>query len=329
VVFFSNAEDHSEPSSVTRIEKGDLGGLLDALSGTLARPHEQHLAVIDLVAAEATELEEDWRTLCQWDPMLPPDASPPSDDAGSALIKAVGEALGRPQPLGWGLDPGVEAVTEEYSRVTGSIDVVIGQLVCLREALRRRIIGKVPESELTETQARVQMVIDRVMGVAAAHAASRLRQEAYVDVLTGLPNRRALERDLRRELARAERYGRRFTLVMADVDGLKQVNDERGHQVGDEMLRRVSQVLLDVLRVSDSAYRLGGDEFALLLPETGNDAAVRILERARNASEARFSWGTACYPDDGATTCEAVSDLADRRLYDSKRTRSASTANPG
>src|ERR687889_296761 len=88
------------------------------------------------------------------------------------------------------------------------------------------------------------------------------------DLLTGLANRRRFERQLEREVARTERYGRPFCLLLVDIDNFKEVNDTQGHDAGDEALRRVANVIQSGTRGIDTGARIGGDEFAVILPET-------------------------------------------------------------
>jgi diguanylate cyclase (GGDEF)-like protein len=144
--------------------------------------------------------------------------------------------------------------------------------------------------------------------------AGRLEQEALVDPLTGLLNRRALERDLRRERARATRYDRRFSLMVIDLDGLKKVNDTDGHLAGDLYLRALATALSDVLRSGDEAYRIGGDEFVVLLPETAEARAEVVAERVAESGAPPFSWGAATFGPDGEEP-ETLLSLADKRLY--------------
>src|SRR6266498_632747 len=95
---------------------------------------------------------------------------------------------------------------------------------------------------------------------------ARLEQAASTDKLTGLGNRRAFYEDLKREIARRSRSGAFFSLVMLDLDGLKEINDTLGHPAGDERIRAVAACLQATVRGSDGAYRTGGDEFMALLP---------------------------------------------------------------
>jgi len=113
----------------------------------------------------------------------------------------------------------------------------------------------------------------------------RISTLAVTDDLTGLANRRRFLQVLRAELHRARRYERPLTLLMVDVDGLKQTNDHYGHGAGDAILCGVAQNLSTSIRDTDLAARLGGDEFAVLLPETPREAALSIAERIRAAIE--------------------------------------------
>jgi diguanylate cyclase (GGDEF)-like protein len=304
-----SSPDEAMPTLAT-VRPGDLAALADALAlpGT---PVPIGPAAAEIVQAEVHELAEAWRQLCRWDPMLPTDNEPP---IASAVVAAVGAALARPQPLGWGPDPDVEKVAEVFAANVGSLDVAIGQLVCLREALWREVESRLPAPERDETHHRLTMVIDRAIGVVAGRARERLEHQALVDPLTVLLNRRALERDTRREVGRASRHRRQFTVVMLDVDGLKAVNDREGHGAGDRLLRAMATGLRDSMRTGDSAYRIGGDEFVLLLPETVESDVETIVARVRSAGAPPFSWGAATYPIDG----EALDTLlarADERMF--------------
>lgn len=314
VVFCLPDETAGGDPDVDCVDKADLPALLRALALS-PRSEERRLAVVELLLAESDEVEADWRELCRWDPMLPPDSQPP---IASAVIAGVAEALGRPQPLGWGADPEVEKVAEVFATAVGAIDVVIGQLVCLREVIRRRITTRVAPEELAETDDRLHMVIDRAITVAACHTAERLQEQAYTDALTGLMNRRALDRDLRREAGRAARYGRRFGLVVIDMDGLKAVNDTQGHQAGDEALRKLADAIHESLRSGDAAYRVGGDEFVVILPETDDAPFHAVIERIEIAGAPAFSWGAVAFPDDGEDLLFLL-DTADARLFEKRR----------
>jgi len=101
------------------------------------------------------------------------------------------------------------------------------------------------------------------------------------DALTGLHNRRYLERRLDEEIARARRYGHPLSCLFIDADHFKRVNDLYGHAAGDQALREISLRVKECLRASDVATRFGGEEFALLLPQTGAREAFSLAERIR------------------------------------------------
>ena len=151
---------------------------------------------------------------------------------------------------------------------------------------------------------------------------------ANVDVLTGLPNRRSFLDTAETEWDRFHRYKQPFSLLALDVDGLKQINDQFGHEIGDRAIRRVAEVCAFEKRASDVVARLGGDEFAILMPGTGEMAAHNFAERLSESISVK--------PWDTASTRLSVSigiaqanhemrdfaelmKLADERLYEAKR----------
>jgi len=118
----------------------------------------------------------------------------------------------------------------------------------------------------------------------------KLGADATVDFLTKIPNRRALEKRLFEELARFNRHGSIFSLVMFDVDCFKRINDTLGHLAGDRVLRAVAGILGEEKRETDYLARYGGEEFALVLPETFLDQAVLVAQKIRRRVEAsRFT----------------------------------------
>jgi diguanylate cyclase (GGDEF)-like protein len=110
----------------------------------------------------------------------------------------------------------------------------------------------------------------------------RRREVALVDALTHLRNHRAFQEDLLKEVERAARSGQPLTLALLDLQGLKRINDELGHEAGDDRLRAVAQALGTSARVSDAAYRLGGDVFALILPSTRAWGGFRAVQRVQS-----------------------------------------------
>jgi diguanylate cyclase (GGDEF)-like protein len=102
---------------------------------------------------------------------------------------------------------------------------------------------------------------------------------AALDALTGLYNRRSGEQRLAEEISRSQRHGGPLTILMLDLNGLKDVNDELGHAAGDELIKRFAERLNKAIRGSDLAVRLGGDEFLVLLPECKPEEVRHVLNR--------------------------------------------------
>lgn len=158
------------------------------------------------------------------------------------------------------------------------------------------------------------------------HSKALIEQAALNDVLTGLGNRRAFEQDLQIELARAEREDMPLTLLMADLDRLKQVNDQQGHAEGDRLIQTFARLLRETLRLEDRMYRIGGDEFAMLLPGVSrsecallNDRLSSLVEGLKQAGfpQSGASLGLAVFPED-AQDGQTLLRLADERMYSNK-----------
>jgi len=113
----------------------------------------------------------------------------------------------------------------------------------------------------------------------------RLLEMNMMDGLTGIYNRRFLEKRLIEEFDRHNRYARKFSIIMFDIDFFKKVNDTYGHQCGDFILKSVSAKIASIIRKSDSLARYGGEEFCCLLPETNINSATKLAERFRIAVE--------------------------------------------
>jgi diguanylate cyclase (GGDEF)-like protein len=155
------------------------------------------------------------------------------------------------------------------------------------------------------------------------NALDREHDMARQDTLTGLANRRAFYELGEIETERSRRYKRPFTALFIDLDNFKTVNDSKGHEVGDRLLKTVAEILHSRLRTTDICGRLGGDEFAVLLPETGKKSAAifaaelhsRLMEAMKNHDwPVTFSIGVATFH----TTPESLDELiekADALMY--------------
>jgi len=184
-------------------------------------------------------------------------------------------------------------------------------------------------------------LLERTVRYASEHARKlvKLRELATRDELTGLYNRREMDRLLQKEVSRCLRYGHPLSMVIIDIDNFKAINDTFGHIAGDNVLRSIAQLLTEKLRSIDSIARYGGDELALILPETSESGALLLAERMRMTVEVydfgavqpcvhstgvlsslspTISLGVAC-TDDGIHTPEGLFMAADRALYRAKR----------
>jgi diguanylate cyclase (GGDEF)-like protein/PAS domain S-box-containing protein len=162
-----------------------------------------------------------------------------------------------------------------------------------------------------------------------------LQELAARDDLTGLYNRREVNRLLVNEVARCRRHGHSLAFLLVDLDHFKQVNDNYGHAIGDEVLRNAAELLQDTVRSEDQAGRYGGEEFVLLLPETSPEGALHTAERLRQTMaettilatradgstvglNVSASIGLAIFPNDASNEEELI-EAADRALYHAKR----------
>lgn len=156
-----------------------------------------------------------------------------------------------------------------------------------------------------------------------------LKRQATTDPLTGLFNRRQYEMLFRREQERLRRYGARLSLCVLDLDHFKRINDQYGHDLGDQALKHVANLFVATLRHSDIVGRFGGEEFILLLPDTDLDSAMQVINRLRERlqkspldNEGQPITLTATFAvtevqvDD--TNIEDVIRRADKGLYDGK-----------
>ena len=178
------------------------------------------------------------------------------------------------------------------------------------------------EEQIRESVSQAAPVLANLRNLAVAEI------RAATDGLTGLPNKRAVTDALKRTVAQASTTQAPLALLLIDLDHFKQINDTRGHAMGDQVLANVGAVLRAVLRAQDFAGRNGGEEFAILLPDTEIADALAIAERIRTAIaeislpgtdvDVTASIGVASFPDH-ASTQDRLERLADAALYLAKR----------
>ncbi len=203
---------------------------------------------------------------------------------------------------------------------------------------RARIIGALELRDRRDRRPFTDADQQLAMGVAEAAAIAldnailfkRCQELSVSDDLTHLYNARYLKETLMRELKRARRYGSKVSLIFADLDGFKSVNDHHGHLTGSRTLMEVAQVLHGAVREIDIVSRYGGDEFTVVLPHTDCQGARIIAERVRVAIEGRVfmqgeglsvrltaSLGVSCFPE----PCRSAEELlrsADAAMYKAK-----------
>jgi len=161
----------------------------------------------------------------------------------------------------------------------------------------------------------------------------KLRILSITDALTGLYNQRYFHTSLSREIGRALRYKRPLSLICFDLDHFKSCNDQLGHLEGDNILRIVGKLLLDIVRKSDTAFRYGGDEFFILLPEAELQNAKQTAEKIRTRFNDLWPYSVAHKDMDlmpvtlsvgvaqleEKETAEALIKRADFAMYEAKR----------
>lgn len=159
-----------------------------------------------------------------------------------------------------------------------SLIILQGLLIsALVFALRsRRVTLDALHDERNQLEARVLQRTQELM-----EANTKLEQLATTDPLTGIGNRRRMTEQINRELDRGRRFGHPLSLLMADIDHFKNVNDQYGHEAGDRVIIAVAKALADGVRNIDMASRFGGEEFVLLMPETSIEVATSAAERLR------------------------------------------------
>jgi len=228
---------------------------------------------------------------------------------------------------------GPRAVTHAVLGAALALGAPVGLLV-LRALLAGRMSASWLRSEIAAdawTYGYVTastLVAFALFGLVLGRQAGRLYDLSSSDPLTRLYNRRALQGRLDEEFAHSVRYGSPLSVLLLDLDGLKQLNDRHGHRRGDEALERVAAAIRTGSRAADVTARWGGDEFAILAPNTGREEALRLAERIRALVTERtaalhavtVSGGVATVdPARGVATPDDLIRAADAALYEAKR----------
>lgn len=177
------------------------------------------------------------------------------------------------------------------------------------------------------------IVVSICLSNVAAH--EELRSLAFKDPLTGLVNRRAMERALKREIGRSKRYGSPLSVAFIDLDDFKKINDSLGHDSGDELLVHVADALVRMTRQSDVVSRFAGDEFVVILPQTSAEEAASLMGRigqhflehpltlGETPVRVAFSCGIAGPDHETGEDPASLLKKADELLYGDKQARKA------
>jgi two-component system, cell cycle response regulator len=183
-----------------------------------------------------------------------------------------------------------------------------------------------------EPERQLLQVLGNQLAVALANAKSvrRLEELATTDGLTGCLNKRAFLDELAKRIRAAERFGKKLSLIVTDIDHFKRVNDTYGHGVGDHVIKGLGEILRSLKRETDVVARFGGEEFCILCEETDAHGAMQLAERVREQLKARMfdtergrmsvtcSLGVAEFPSDASGDGQLF-DVADKALYAAKQ----------
>ncbi len=247
-------------------------------------------------------------------------------------------ALRRGKPH-WSTGSSAELVCDHLKNYLGTNDGLCVPMVAQGETIGVLQLQIATTSESKSSNENNQVVLQRIASSAAGQialsvASLRLREalkdQSIRDPLTGLYNRRFMQESLARELLRARRTNRPFTVMFIDIDHFKRFNDSFGHDAGDIVLQTFAKTLTNHFRGGDIICRYGGEEFALVLPDSSlkdserraNDLRVEVKKLSishRNTvlEPITFSVGLAAFPEHGSTA-EELFRVADKCLYDSK-----------
>jgi diguanylate cyclase (GGDEF)-like protein len=228
-------------------------------------------------------------------------------------------------------EPVIINKTSDNSTFIGSSGSYARSIACIPMKVYKDTIGVINVTNKHSTAGFTDQDVEMLRAVADQAAISiskaQLWEMAVNDSLTGLHVRRYFMTKLQDEILRTERYKKTLSIIMADLDKFKNINDTYGHTMGDRVLKSVGYFLRESIRDVDSIARYGGEEFIMFLPETSKEAAFILADRLRiGVSEIEMdkklpnitiSLGISTFPDDGKTLNELL-DKADAALYQAK-----------
>jgi diguanylate cyclase (GGDEF)-like protein len=249
-------------------------------------------------------------------------------DPTLACVWPEGTSLGDPLPLvGQALASGSIAIAPVDRPIAGNGSSTPSRRAAVPITAATGPFGVMVIDGVDEARdIRFLLTIADLVSAAVSHRehAQASAEEARIDPLTGLANKRAFHERLEQAVEKVEREGGDLSIIVFDLDDFKKINDREGHLVGDRVLHEVARVTLSTLRVGEDAFRLGGEEFAVLV-ESSKFGTEQVADRIRDALAAQrrseplpsMSAGIATFPEDGRTKDELL-HKADVALYAAK-----------
>jgi diguanylate cyclase (GGDEF)-like protein len=185
-------------------------------------------------------------------------------------------------------------IQRPYSENYETKSCIIAPLIC-----QTRVVGvlnltdRVDGGEFEGAEVSVMELFRQLVGASIGNVKlfEKTQKQAQTDGLTGMSNHRTFYETLEAELRRSQRYGGQLSIIMADIDNLKPINDNFGHRAGDLAIRQISRRIRACIRQIDIAARYGGDEFAIILPNTTLEDAIGVAERmVKMVSASPITW---------------------------------------
>jgi diguanylate cyclase (GGDEF)-like protein len=228
-------------------------------------------------------------------------------------------------------DPRQQTVYTKRENLRGMDSLLILPLVVREDAIGTLALAARRRDAFGDAVRPALQVLANQLAVSLsnAKAVARLEEMATTDGLTGCLNKRSFLEELDRRVRSAERFGRKLSLIVTDIDHFKSVNDTYGHATGDVVIRELGQILMRVKRETDLVARFGGEEFCILCEETDTEGAILLAERVREELgetvfqtengklQVRASLGVATFPIH-AKTPEGLFEITDKALYAAK-----------
>jgi diguanylate cyclase (GGDEF)-like protein len=257
-----------------------------------------------------------------------PFEEPWPDDEMQSVVDAVRSAVAAPRPhLSADSPNGADGLSSTSNGDGSPIENSLAEAG--RRWARAHQSASLMRSRLDEIEASMDAELDtgteadraayhrawRIITDAATWTSlNQLEEAALIDPLTGVGNRRALDLMLTRAMSGARRTGTELVVVAVDLDGLKRINDSRGHAEGDRTLTSLVDAIGEGLRTSDTVFRTGGDEFAIVLQGIGLNEVEPLMHRISDGGTPEFTWGAAAFGVEHQRPSELL-DAADTDLY--------------